>query len=253
MKIKSLLTMFLLSIIISGCSKNIALDDDDQTHTTIDNKPSTTNMITAVTNDAPEDNLTINEEPIVTPDVNINTSDYIIMDKNSNFVPMPPPVEAPVVKPKPTIKRNTLLSSFTTKFYDGRKSRVSNIKLASKKINGKVVNPGETFSFNTTVGPTSAARGFKEAPTITKGQKTKGYGGGVCQVSSTIFNAAEKAGLKIVERHSHSKDVPYTKKNKDAATSYGGVDFKFKNTKSYPVKIVVKVQKGSITAKIVSA
>jgi vancomycin resistance protein YoaR len=86
-----------------------------------------------------------------------------------------------------------------------------------------------------------------------QGKESKGYGGGVCQVSSTLFNTAEKAGLEIVERHRHSKRVYYVPKGKDAATSYGGVDFKFKNTLAYPIKINARADDEKVTVSVIKA
>lgn len=133
------------------------------------------------------------------------------------------------------------MGSFATKFNPDNTPRVTNLKLAAQAIAGVVIAPGDTFSYNETVGPTTQARGYQQAEIIVKGQKKQGFGGGVCQVSSTLFNAAEKAGLDIIERHPHSKEVPYVAKGKDAATSYGGIDLKFKNTKEHPVKISASV------------
>ncbi len=129
------------------------------------------------------------------------------------------------------LKPSGELGSFSTKFNPKQKGRSSNIKRASDSINSVVVNPGETFSYNETIGPTSRKNGYKLGTIFVKGEMFEGYGGGVCQVSSTLYNAAANAGMTIVERHDHSRPVPYVEKGKDAATSYGGVDFKFKNEK----------------------
>lgn len=83
-----------------------------------------------------------------------------------------------------------------------------------------------------------------------KGKDSKGYGGGVCQTSSTLYNAVLNAGLEVVERHPHSKSVQYVEKDKDAATDYGGIDFKFKNSLNYPIKIVSIVENGTVKISI---
>lgn len=129
------------------------------------------------------------------------------------------------------------LSEFSTEFDESDKGRSNNIKTASRSIDNIVIYPGETFSYNESVGPTIKRYGYEKATIYDKGTKKKGYGGGVCQVSSTLYNAAEKAGMEIIERHHHSLPVSYVPEGKDAATSYGGIDFKFVNNKSYPVKI----------------
>jgi vancomycin resistance protein YoaR len=142
------------------------------------------------------------------------------------------------------------LGTFSTTFAAWRKNRSSNIKKASDKINSVVVKPGEVFSYNKTVGPTSRKNGYKLATIFIKGEKYEGYGGGVCQVSSTLYNAAANAGLEIVERHDHSRPVPYVEKGKEAATSYGGIDFKFKNNKPFPIQILSDVTDGTVSVTI---
>jgi len=136
-----------------------------------------------------------------------------------------------------------LIGSYETKFGLGAKARNQNIALAAKAIDNTVVYPGETFSYNETVGPTTKANGFKKAQVFKKGKKEYGYGGGVCQVSSTLYNAVDKAGLEVLERHDHSLPVDYVPEGKDAATSYGGIDFKFFNNLDRPVRIDSYVDK----------
>ncbi|MCL1924407.1 MAG: VanW family protein, partial [Defluviitaleaceae bacterium] len=101
------------------------------------------------------------------------------------------------------------------------------------------------------VGPTTRERGFEKAKIIVNGEEKEGYGGGVCQISSTLYNAAKNAGLEIIERHPHSKEVAYIEKGKDAATSYGGVDLKFKNTLPYSVKIDSYIAGNAVYVQIV--
>ena len=173
----------------------------------------------------------------------------------STPIPTPSPSPTPSTpilipsSPAPT-KEKQLLGTFQTKYNTKNNSRVNNLQLASKTINDFVLQPNETFSYNKTVGPTTKARGYKEAKIIVKGFEKKGYGGGVCQISSTLFNAATEAGLKIVERHPHSKKVYYVAEGKDAATSQGSLDFKFKNTKDYPIQIKSTVEDGIVTVSI---
>lgn len=130
------------------------------------------------------------------------------------------------------------LSEFSTEFKGATKARAHNIALASKAIDQTVVPPGAVFSFNETVGPTNKARGYKLGRIFINGKDAEGYGGGVCQVSSTLFNAVSQAGLEVVERHAHSKAVTYVKNGWDATTSYGGRDFRFTN--SLPVAVRVR-------------
>jgi len=145
-----------------------------------------------------------------------------------------------------------ILGEYTTKFTTEPKSRNENISHAAESINGIVLEPGEVFSYNNAIGPTTKQNGYKRARIFVRGKKAFGYGGGVCQVSSTLYNAAASADMQILERHSHSLPVEYVPKGKDAATSYGGIDFKFRNTRSYPVEIKTRVTENSLIVRIVS-
>lgn len=139
------------------------------------------------------------------------------------------------------------ISEFTTKFNKKNFGRAENIRLSAKAIDEKEIMPGETFSYNNTVGPTNKKNGYKMAQIFVKGKKKKGYGGGVCQVSSTLYNAVLAADLEIAERHSHSKKVYYVDEDKDAATAYGSIDFKFVNNKDYTIKINSYIYDDAIT------
>ena len=140
-----------------------------------------------------------------------------------------------------------LYASYTTN-YVYNPDRTVNLKLASKAIDGKIVYPGEVFSFNGTVGIRTEAKGYKKAYVFT-GPTTHqmGVGGGVCQVASTIFNAALLANFGIVERHQHSQRVTYCPLGRDAAIYWGSEDLKFRNTSDYPIKIKMRCGDGSIT------
>nr|AIF26036.1 putative VanW family protein [uncultured bacterium Ad_125_D08] len=116
-------------------------------------------------------------------------------------------------------------------------ARLKNIRLAMSIINGTRVAPGETFSFNETVGERTYERGFRKAPAYSAGDVTDQVGGGICQVSTTLFNAVVKADLEIVERHNHSMTVSYVDKGKDATVDWGNQDFRFKNTSSDDIYI----------------
>lgn len=131
----------------------------------------------------------------------------------------------------------SVISEFSTKFNENNLPRVENLKLASIAIDNVILKPGEVFSYNAHLGPTTKDRGFEKAKIIVNGEEKEGYGGGVCQISSTLYNAAKNAGLEIIERHPHSKKVSYIEKGKDAATSYGVIDLKFKNTFYHPIRI----------------
>ena len=128
------------------------------------------------------------------------------------------------------VKRETkLLSSFTTYFDGENEDRAHNIKLAASLINGTIIQSGGKFSFNGTVGPRTAERGFKTAKIIEKGEFVEGIGGGVCQVSTTLFNAAILAGCTVTEFHPHSLAVGYVPPSFDAMVSGNYYDLKFEN------------------------
>lgn len=132
----------------------------------------------------------------------------------------------------------------------GSYQRYSNISLASKSLNNIVLWPGEVFSYNDTVGPRTPERGYLPAPVFLAGGTSIGYGGGVCQVSSTLYNAVLDADLDIIERHPHSKPVHYVADGKDAAVNYGSLDFKFKNNRDYPLIIKAGIGRGQVWVKI---
>lgn len=130
-----------------------------------------------------------------------------------------------------------MLSKFSTSFTSSNSNRSTNIRLAAQKINGTVLMPGETFSYNQVVGKRTAAAGFKPAPAYFGGQVVQEYGGGICQVSSTLYNAVLYANLEITERTNHGFKPSYVTPGLDATVSWGGPDFKFTNNRDYPVRI----------------
>jgi vancomycin resistance protein YoaR len=137
----------------------------------------------------------------------------------------------------PTITYVAELGRSTTGIFDYSRNRMNNIKLACRSINGAIVQPGCEFSFNKTVGPRTPKRGYKEAIIFVGQEKEKAYGGGICQLSTTIYQAALKAGMKITERHVHSLPVDYAKKGADATVYYGSLDLRFVNTSEWPVQL----------------
>ena len=131
-----------------------------------------------------------------------------------------------------------LLSSFKTSFTSSNSNRSTNIRLCSEKINGTVLMPGETFSFNQVVGKRTPEAGFKPATAYSGGKVVQEYGGGICQVSSTLYNAVLYANLEITERTNHGYKPSYVDPGLDATVSWGGPDFKFTNNRDYPIRIV---------------
>lgn len=157
----------------------------------------------------------------------------------------------PSVSPSP--REEIEVSSFTTNILDKTPNRIDNITLTCSKINEITVKNGETFSFCDTVGEVSSATGYKEADILDKnGKPFKGYGGGSCQVSSTLYNAVlEIDNIKILERHEHSKRVYYVDKDKDAAVDFPSkLDFRFKNNTGNDIKIYASNTNEDVTVKI---
>ena len=146
---------------------------------------------------------------------------------------------------------DTLIASYSSSFND-EPARKTNITLSAKAIDGIVLLPGETFSFNTIVGDTTAEKGYKEAAIIVNRQMDVGLGGGVCQVSSTLYNAVLRSGLDSVQRQPHSVPLSYVPKGLDATISYGDIDYKFKNTWEWPLYIKSFTEENNIYVQIYS-
>lgn len=166
--------------------------------------------------------------------------------------PVPTEEPTPAATPQSVPEDNTIASSYT-KIYDKDSNRTKNLKIAAKAVDGTIVQPNQVFSFNDTVGPRTEKKGYKQASVLIGEEHTTGIGGGVCQVSTTIFNAAEKAGLEIVERHKHQVEVAYAKNGTDATVNYGTMDMKFKNTRPYSIMIRASVNKSRVTVVIKQA
>lgn len=144
----------------------------------------------------------------------------------------------------------TLVSTFSTTFSTGQVNRASNIRLAASLIDGTVVAPGGVFSLNQTTGPRTTEIGFLVAPVYSGHDVIMGVGGGVCQIATTIYNAAVGADMKIVERHQHSLPVHYVPWGRDATVSYGAADLRFQNVGEGPVVVRVTVEGGTLTAAV---
>ncbi|TSI09675.1 VanW family protein [Lysinibacillus sp. BW-2-10] len=145
------------------------------------------------------------------------------------------------------------LSSFTTIFNGANFGRSKNIELSAIAIHNIIVGVGDVFSFNLVVGPREVATGYQVAPEIVKGKLVKGIGGGICQTSSTLFNAVDFLDVKTIERHHHSRTVGYVPEGRDATVSFGGLDYRFQNTTGIPFLIKTIYRKGSITVMITTS
>lgn len=168
------------------------------------------------------------------------------------------PVYIPWYASEPSLRKselepklfNTTLGSYST-YYGGTANRNANVARAADLLNGAILPPGETLSFNDRVGPRTTANGFYTAPEYQNGETVQGIGGGTCQVSTTLYCAVLYAGLDIVSRTNHMFAVSYAPLGQDATVAYGSVDFKFKNNSEYPIKIVTGLKGGTITVSVI--
>ena len=177
-----------------------------------------------------------------TTEENGNTENQENSDKSNK-------IEKGITEPK-----EEQLSTFSTKIYSSDPSRQHNIELTCNRLNGAIVKNGDTFSFYQLLGPSTKEKGYLEADILdNKGKKQKGFGGGNCQISSTLYNAVLMVpSLVVTERHEHSNYVPYIEKGKDAAVSYGSYDLKFRNNSGNDVKILTSTDGVNVTATLMS-
>ena len=139
------------------------------------------------------------------------------------------------------------MGSFRSDMTNPEENRLHNIGLAIKAIDGTILKPGEVFSFNTAVGPATEERGYLEAIIYVGGQETDGCGGGICQVSSTIYAAALDANMTIVERHPHDgPQVHYVPAGMDATIAYDNLDLKIQNNYDNPVRIACRLDQDGV-------
>lgn len=155
-------------------------------------------------------------------------------------------------KTTPQAPTEVQIATYTTTLYDKEQTRIDNINLAISKLNGVIIENGAEFSFNNTLGPMNEGNGFKKATGFdSNGKKIKISGGGICQISSTLYNCALIAGFDITERHPHSKRVYYVPKDKDATILYGSLDLKFVNNSGSKVRIDASATKSTVTITLV--
>jgi vancomycin resistance protein YoaR len=152
----------------------------------------------------------------------------------------------PKIKSSDLTKIDGKLASYSTVYKPWQKDRSFNLKLACKAINGYIFKPGNVFSYNKVVGPREKKYGFRDAPIFVNGGVEDGTGGGICQVSSTLYNAALLANLKILRRAPHSRPVVYTPIGRDATVAYPSVDLRILNTTKAPIYILASIGKRTV-------
>lgn len=216
----------MILIICVGCNKKAPPKDQDSLDGAF---PSLTPMVTP-------------EVVTVTPNLQVN-EDEGKETITENTTPLKPGDVG--------IDADAVLGQYTTYFYSSAKSRKTNIVNAAKKLNLKVVNPGEEFSTVAAISPITKENGYEDAGTYQDGKVVNSAGGGVCQVSSTLYNAVLGAELKITERHPHSMTVSYVDLGRDAAIAGDYMDFRFQNTMDTPIVIETIVEPtGKLTIRI---
>ena len=159
----------------------------------------------------------------------------------------------PTITDKDLVSITSILGSFTTYFDGSNTSRAHNIHLASQKIHQTFIPAGGIFSFNQVVGERTPEAGYDDAPVFMGGRLVPGIGGGICQVSSTLFNAALLSGMDIVERDTHFAPVSYIPVGLDATVAWGYIDFQFKNPYSHPIYVIAEEGAGYVTITILGA
>lgn len=165
-------------------------------------------------------------------------------------------IQLTITKPKITTSQigseafPNLLGTYSTRYDGSLVDRTTNLRIACQKINEKVVLPGEIFSYNKALGPRTAAAGYKNAKIYENGRVVDGMGGGICQISSTLYNAILFANMEATQRANHMFVTSYTPAGRDATVVYGAIDFKFKNTRNYAIKIKASCSNGVATVSI---
>ena len=184
-------------------------------------------------------------------DFDVEQANSILAEEKEEYV-----ITLKITKPNKTVKDigteafPDLLATFSTKYNAGNADRTTNLKLAADKINGTVLLSNEEFSYNAVVGERTINAGYKMAATYSNGAVVDGLGGGICQISSTLYDAVVMANLKITTRRNHQFVTSYVPAGKDATVVWGSQDFKFVNSRKYPVRITATVQGGVATVQV---
>jgi vancomycin resistance protein YoaR len=144
-------------------------------------------------------------------------------------------------------------TAVSTHYSERERNRAHNIRKAAASINGIILLPGDTFSYNQVVGPRTIREGFRKAPVIVKGELVPGDGGGVCQVSTTVYMAALQAGLQMVQRSHHAFPIHYAPPGLDATVVYGVIDLRFRNNTPCPIALVAEAKNGTMVVRVLGA
>lgn len=197
-------------------------------------------------------NISVNDDKEgLNLNIETNIKNIVKNLENNNYnIKLSVDVVEPSIKSDELKEVDTLLGTYTTKFNSSVSGRTENIKLATSRTSNVLLMPGDSFSYNEKTGKRTTQNGYKDAPVIVQGVIQEGVGGGVCQVSTTLYNAVMYAGLEIVSMRNHSIPSSYAEKGRDAAVSDGSIDFVFKNNLKYPVYVRNYVSGNTVTCQI---
>ena len=233
-----LILLFSFLFVLSGCNnvnKNIENSENNTEINRTSAEFNVSNQNKEIANSNTSNTNSGDNENVNTSNVNESGNENITSSKEMEKEPI-----------------ETELANFSTRIIDKDENRQNNIRLTCSKLNELTIDGGSTFSFLKSIGETTVEAGYKEADILINGKKTKGLGGGNCQVSSTLYNAVLKSeGLEVIERHEHDKKVPYIEKGKDATIAFPSLDLKFKNNSQNQIKIYTSTDGNSVTVKIV--
>lgn len=230
----------LFSLLLAGCGNdNVTQRDDSNSYSRLNNDSNY--PLNNYSNNITNNNAAKNSETTTSGDSESSGENYIDEIKKDIYG------SKEDLEIKPEYKY-----TYTSPILTSDPDRYHNITLVRDRLNGFVLDDNETFSFNEVCGPYGPEDGFKEATILlSNGEKDESYGGGVCQLSSTLYNAVKKADVKIIERHNHSKPVAYVPKNQDATVSLqSGLDFKFKNVSGKKLRFESSSTTDSLTVNV---
>ena len=191
------------------------------------------------------------EENGIDFDISLDKAKKIFLENKDEYQ-----IPLKIIPPKITLNDLDLpifdntISTYSTTYNAGLAGRTKNLKLAASKLNGLILKPGETFSYNRAVGKRTIAAGYQNAAIFSGGKVVDDVGGGVCQISSTLYGAVLNANLQVIERTNHGMQTSYSKPGIDATVYYGSLDFKFKNNRNVPIKLYASVSGGKVVVSI---
>lgn len=191
------------------------------------------------------------EENGIDFDISLDEAKKIFLENKGEYK-----IPLKIISPKITLNDLDLpifdntISTYSTTYNAGLTGRTKNLKLAASKLNGLILKPGETFSYNRVVGKRTIAAGYQNAAIFSGGKVVDDVGGGICQISSTLYGAVLNANLQVIERTNHGMQTSYSKPGIDATVYYGSLDFKFKNNRNVPIKLYASVSGGKVVVSI---